>query len=199
MTRRARHLLPDSPERAERTGRGLARATPAARVLALQRQAGNRAVVALLARAPGAKAPVKPKAPATPKETYLIVPKLGMLPLRSFSWGVSGRAGPQAQINELTVTTELGDRSSALAQAVATGTSLGTVEIVLMKDGEPYARVKLHDALVSSYSMSNGDGTGKPVESWTLNAKSIKWEAIGGGAPDRGSDGYDRSAWHLDY
>jgi type VI protein secretion system component Hcp len=186
-TQRARHPRPEPPGRTQRGGPLAARAPAAARVLALQRQAGNRAVVALLARTP------RTEAPAQPKDTHAIVATLGTIPLLSFSWGVSGRrdrdGGPG--VKELSLSSEAGSHSPALWRAAAEGTPLGTVEIVLMKDGKPYARIKLHGAVVSAYSTGAGSaGRSKPVETWSLNADGVEWEIPRG---DDAGDGAGRS------
>jgi type VI protein secretion system component Hcp len=186
-TQRARHPRPEPPGRTQRGGPLAARAPAAARVLALQRQAGNRAVVALLARTP------RTEALAQPKDTHAIVAKIGTIPLLSFSWGASGRrdrdGGPG--VKELSLSSQAGSHSPALWRAAAEGTPLGTVEIVLMKDGKPYARIKLHGAVVSAYSTGAGSaGRSKPVETWSLNADGVEWEIPRG---DDAGDGAGRS------
>src|SRR4051794_21936144 len=80
----AREPKAEPPERTDRAGvvepRPSTAATPAGRVLALQRQAGNRAVTALLARDPTPNAPPAKAAPAS-TPTQLIVPDVGSIPL----------------------------------------------------------------------------------------------------------------------
>lgn len=207
MTQRARHLGPESPERTGRGGRVASRAPAAARVLELQRSAGNQAVLALLARAPkgGKPAPAKPAPAETPRGTHAVVEGVGTIPLLSYQWGVGrgvtvggthGEGHPQ--VNELVITSELGEHSAALARAATDGRP-GTVEVVTMKDGKPYLRITLEGALISSYSASGpGGGQTKPTETWTINADAIKWELVGA---DLGDPGGSRPApgseWDL--
>jgi type VI protein secretion system component Hcp len=198
MKRRARHPGPAPLERTERGGPAPPRAVPAgpaADVLALQRLAGNRAVAALVARTPRAEAPPQPK------DTHVIVPKLGTIPLLSFQWGVGGqdREGRSA-LKELSLSSEVGSHSSALWRAATDGTPLGTVEVVLMKDGKPYGRIKLHNAMVSSYSTGGrSGGHHKPTETWSLNVESIEWVSADGGARGGGDSGAGvGSVWDYD-
>ncbi len=73
-------------------------AAPAQRVLALQRQIGNRAVGALIARAPKPKAPAKPKVEMT-SGPYAVIPRSGRSSCSRCSWRrpldrAAGRPGP---------------------------------------------------------------------------------------------------------
>jgi len=164
-------------------------------VLALQRTAGNRAVVAMLARTAGATAPAKRK------ETHAILPEIGTIPLLSFSWGEGGhgREGRSA-FKELSLMSEQGEHSAALMRAAAEGTPLGTVEVVLMKDGKPYGRIKLHNVIISSFSTAgSAGGDGKPTDAWTLNAEKIEWEFTGaGGGSGGGRPPATRDVWDYD-
>jgi type VI protein secretion system component Hcp len=165
---------------------------PAQRVLALQRQAGNRAVAALLARKPA-----PPKTPPVPPEVlkgnHVIIPKVGTIPLESISWGASSGGkddpAPKLRVQDVHVITELGPHSQDLMLAVANGSSLGTVEIVLVHHGKPYMRLKLTKARVTSYSVSGhlGDRApqGKLTESWSMVAEKFEAEATPQTAEDR--------------
>jgi type VI protein secretion system component Hcp len=182
MTLPARPFEPQPPKRTERAGSHRSRRGPAtgvSGVLALQRLAGNRAVTALVARDPSPNAPPA-KPPAAPKVSHVIVPDVGTIPMTSWSWstpgGGAGGTGPgKVQMQDLTIGSEVGKHSPALAQATAAGTPLGTVELVLMKDGKVYLRVKVINALVSSYRVSDHAG-GKALETWTINGEKIEWE-----------------------
>jgi len=148
--------------------------------------AGNRAVAALIARAPKAKPKPKPPAetpaPAQPKDSHVIVPGVGTIPVESFSWGTRAREGPsegKASFTDLHLSSEVGDHSAAVMLAVTDGTRFETIELVLMKEGTPYLRVKLHKAYITSYQIGGG-GTGraKPVETWSIDAESVEWEKV---------------------
>jgi type VI protein secretion system component Hcp len=176
---------PEPPARKE------AVTAPAERMLALQRQIGNRAVGALLARTPKTKAPAKMPAPKPPQlkdGIYAVVPGMGTIQLQSAQLGASrqitsasgqgaNREAAAPAISEISVTSEQGDHSTQLFRAALEG-NLGTVEIRFVKAGKPYMTIKLHNALVSSFSISGhgGDTQGKPLESWTLNGDKIEYE-----------------------
>lgn len=160
--------------------------------------AGNRAVTALIARAPQAKTPAKapPKKKELPKQSYVAID--GMDPIvfesaqlggRSSSSSTAlgqgrGREASAPQVAEVVITTILGDHSTELFKKSLAGKPF-SAEIVFQKDGVPYMKIKLTDALISSYNVSGhgGDTAGKPMESWTLNAVKIEYETSGGAKP----------------
>ena len=160
-------------------------------MLALQRQIGNRAVGALLARAPTPKTPPKMPAPKPPElkdGIYAIVPGIGTIELNSAQIGMLrpttspvGRGTsrePAAPPTEIVVTSHLGDHSDKIFRWSVVGDP-ATVEIRFIKGGKPYLTIKLHQALITSYSVS-GHGGGvddRPLESWALNGTKIEYEA----------------------
>jgi type VI protein secretion system component Hcp len=159
-------------------------------MLALQRQIGNRAVGALLAREP-TKTPPKmptPKPPELKDGIYAIVPGIGTIELHSAQLGAhrhttspAGRGNsrePAAPPTEIVVTSHLGDHSDKLFRWSVVGEP-ATVEIRFIKGGKAYLTIRLHRALISSYSVS-GHGGGvedRPLESWVLNGMKIEYEA----------------------
>jgi type VI protein secretion system component Hcp len=174
---------------------GGARPGAHAPVLELQRMAGNRAVNALLARDPKTKAP-PPKKQDPPKHNHVVIEGMAPILVESAQIGqVRPRIGsdrgaerekPAPQVSEITVTSLLGDHSTELFQKSLWGKPF-SAEIVFVKpDGQVYLRIKLKNALISSYSVSGHGGSpdAKPMESWTLNAESIEYETSGGGAAD---------------
>ena len=64
------------------------------------------------------------------------------------------------------------------------------VEIRFVKGGKAYLTIKLKQALISSYSVSGAGGGAehdRPIESWTLNAAKVEYEAdMGAAAPPPG-------------
>ena len=111
-------------------------AAPAQRVLALQRQIGNRAVGALLARAPTPKTPPKMPAPKPPElkdGIYAIVPGIGTIELNSAQIGMlrpttspvgrSTSREPAAPPTEIVVTSHLGDHSDKIFRWSVVGRS----------------------------------------------------------------------------
>ena len=178
-----------------RAGHGRRPGTPApgplAPVLELQRMAGNRAVTALLARDPkAAKAPAKKKDP--PKQSYVAVSGMDPIVFESAQLGGRQTMSPSGRgqnrevsapaVAEVVVTTLQGEHSSELFKRSLSGEPF-SAEIVFVKDGKPYMKVKLTNALISSFSVSgHGGGPGsKPREAWTLNADKIEYETSGGG------------------
>jgi hypothetical protein len=138
----------------------------AARMLALQRTVGNHAVAAMLAREAAPK--------QEPVHTLAIVEGLGTIPLESAALGEVQKGGSREKpttSRDIGVTSKQGAHSTALQMASQNGTAF-EVELLI---GEKL-RVKLHKALIASFSVSGhgGDGEG-PMESWTLNAESIEF------------------------
>ena len=112
----------------------------------------------------------------------------------SFDMGVSrpigpggaggGRAGGQAAERSDLVLTKYIDKSSPkLALACCEGAHVPEVTLELINTGggnrAPYMVYKLHNVLVSSYSVS-GDTSGNtpPTEQITLNYESIEWTYV---------------------
>jgi type VI protein secretion system component Hcp len=164
-------------------------------VLQLQRSAGNRAVAALVARdTPKTKAPPpkKPEKPP-PKQTYVKIEGMDAIPVESVQFGAHSRPSRQDReksepsppaFSEIVITSLLGDHSNALVKMSLWGEP-SSAEIVFVKgaDGQPYMKLKLTKALISSYNVSGHGGSpdGHPMESWTLNAEKIEYEHLGGG------------------
>jgi type VI secretion system secreted protein Hcp len=152
--------------------------TPVARVLDLQKTAGNRATGAALARWPFFG--VASATAQWPKERQLILDGEA-LPLESVQEAVGrnatlGSPGPPTReadvkaAGEIFVTIKVGDWSTGLFKASMSGKSYKTVEIVLPgKDGRG-VRWILTDVMISGYSTSSAGGD--PVQTLTLNFKN---------------------------
>jgi hypothetical protein len=178
---------------------GTAAPGPHAPVLELQRMAGNRAVTALLARDPKPKTP--PKTPAKkkdpPKQSYVGISgmdpivfesaQLGGRPSLSPSHRGSEREAPAPAIAEVVITTIQGEHSTELFKRSLSGQPF-SAEIVFQKDGKPYMKINLTNALISSFSVSGhgGGANSKPLEAWMLNADKIEYETFGGGTAEGG-------------
>jgi Type VI secretion system effector, Hcp len=158
---------------------------PEQRVLALQRSAGNRAVSAMLARAPETAVPADAKDTAGPTAT---LSGIGTIPLLSVGLDPAGgppdREGEAKLPKDILLTSKLGKHSALLSKASADGTSMD-VEIVMPRGGGAL-RIKLTGAVVSSYSASG------ETESWQLSFSSIKFEHVG---EQEEPDGGRRSPW----
>jgi hypothetical protein len=157
----------DEEREAQERDQPVATAAPishAARMLALQRTAGNHAVAAMLARDAAPK--------QEPAHALAIVEGLGTIPLESVALGEAHKGGSREKpvtTREVGVMSKRGDHSMALQLASQNGTAF-EVELLI---GEKL-RVKLHKALIVSFSV-NGRGGEGPMESWTLNAESIEF------------------------
>ena len=173
----------------EQVSRRARATTPADDVLALQRSAGNQAVSAMLARAPTAK---EKEAPATgPTAT---VESIGTIPLNSVGIDVGRVAGGAGGGKErdlpknLSLSSQLGRHSAALARATAAGTPLGDIEIRI-PHGKTTVVLTVKNAMVSSYQTSG------QTESWQLSGDSIEFhmqgedEGKGGGKSDESDTG----------
>ena len=131
-------------------------ATPADRVLDLQKTAGNRATTAALSRwgFPGFPATA---APTWPKEPQVIVDGV-VIPLQSWSMaeGHGGAVGPdRSHLSDVNVVTPLGDHSTDLMLKATQGGQIKTVVIVVpTKDGKGFT-VTLEEVVISSYSVSD--------------------------------------------
>ena len=138
----------------------------AARILALQRTAGNHAVAAMLARE------AKPKPAAAPSPGLAILQGIASIPCLSVQLnqhaGSPHSQGKDAPPSELVIAAKQGDHSPVLENAARSG--LAFEADVFIGD---QVHLKLHKALVSSYRLDNApDG---PVESWTLNSESVEF------------------------
>jgi hypothetical protein len=164
----AREPSPESVLEKERPREREREATPADRVLDLQKTAGNRAVGATLSRW-GLPWFPQTAAPQWPKEPQVIVDGV-VIPLRSWSWsegsggtGAGSIGAEQTRLNDVHVMTTMGDHSSDLALKIAQGRHIKTVLIVVPgKDGTGYT-ITLTDVLITSYSIS------EQLESWSLS------------------------------
>jgi type VI protein secretion system component Hcp len=144
----------------------------------LQRTAGNRAVQAILEAggSPGAIAGAR-----------AIVPGVGTIPLESFQVEPikPGRDRERPEEDELPggemhFTSRQGPHSTQLSIALIDGTPRDVEVIVTTGNG--VLRLMLKGAIVSSYSVSSG-GPDQPLETWSLNFKSMT-QAIEGGATE---------------
>jgi hypothetical protein len=149
---------------------------PAAKVLELQKTAGNRATGAALARWPLIGAAVG----EWPKQLEMIIDGKTIIPLESAQLGTDrhltstgvNREKPAEENGEMVITLKSGEWSNDLLRESLSGRGYKTVEIVLPgKDGKG-VRVILTDVLISSYSVSgHGGATDGPMESIALNFK----------------------------
>ena len=139
----------------------------AARVLALQRSAGNHSVSAHLARDPDA---AKEETPAS--AGLAIVPEVGTIPLLSVSLadsrrsddvGSSGGAAKRS-LNRIDLTSRAGEHSPKLLGAATAGQP-GTVEIVMSS-----LSLTLKLAMISSYAA----GGANSIETRSLNHVSLE-------------------------
>jgi Type VI secretion system effector, Hcp len=159
----------EQPREREQEKEVATEATPADKVLELQKTAGNRAVGAALARW-GLPWIPQAAAPEWPKEAEVILDG-EVIPLSSFSWtgsnstggaGASGVDKPQF-VNEVNVTTAAGEHSAELFQKAVHGDPIKTAIIVMPgKDGKGFT-ITLTDVLISSYQ-TNG-----PTDSWSMS------------------------------
>lgn len=151
---------------------------PAARVLELQKSAGNRATAAALSRWPllGAPQPVA----QWPKQLEMVIDGTTVIPLESAQMGVDRRLTnptgtgaekekPVDEGGEMVITLKSGKWSTDLFRESLRGHGYKTVEIVFpAKDGKGF-RIILTDVLISNYWVSGrGDG---PVDSIALSFK----------------------------
>jgi hypothetical protein len=174
----------EPPERKERAGVGDARAAgggaigTAARVLALQRTAGNRAVAAMIARDDGT-VELAPK-PEVLNSNHAIVAGVGTFPIMSWSIGSRSRDTGDAKapppVPEVSVTSESGDHSAKLMLATATGEPIPSVTIVMVRAGKAYLRLTITKAYLTSFSTGPSRGDLKPMDQWTVKGEKLNWE-----------------------
>jgi type VI protein secretion system component Hcp len=179
-----RQHAPDGqrPEEPERRPVVTPRPDEADRVLALQRSVGNRAVIALLARAPDDKKPQEEQGAAR-----VTLPEIGTINVLSFGFGNAGRpglgtigggTGKGATVQDMTFSSRVGEHSPKLQRAVIDGKPM-TVEVV-MQSGGKVMHLTLTGALVSHYSTAS---TGPDaIESWTLNFQAVEHKVEGAAA-----------------
>jgi hypothetical protein len=144
-------------------------ATPADRVLELQKTAGNRATTAALSRWGFPWFPAT-AAPQWPKEPQVILDGQ-VIPLQSWSWsvnspGTGGTGTGKAHFDAVQVTTAIGRHSSDLALKTATGQPIKTVIIVVPRKDGTGMTLLFTDVLIMSYSLT-GD-----TESWSLSFRT---------------------------
>ncbi len=149
------------------------------RVLALQRDAGNRAVSAVLARAPD---PAKPET-AEPTGARATLPDIGTIALLSVQFGRMTRPprrdrqrepdGNEQTAGELLVSSTVGAHSARLMKMSLEGKPMD-VEVILPSG----VKLNLKGAMISGYSTSSAGG--EQVESWTIDFESME-QSTGGG------------------
>jgi hypothetical protein len=140
--------------------------SPAEAVLALQRSAGNRAVGALLARAPEEGAVAEPEAASKDAGARCTISGIGTMELASYSagpeFGGTGRTGGPPPPLLISATTKQGKHTPKLMEAVANATR-HSVELV--DRGMTWAGKE--GLLLSYQSVDNAPG-GEPHEAWAL-------------------------------
>lgn len=92
---------------------------------------------------------------------------------RSMDSGLSARSSGAASFSDITVTKMLDKSSPKLAEAVATGKAIPTVEFHLTSTHGTYYKYELTNVMVTSYSMSGGADE-RPTEEVSLNFAHIK-------------------------
>jgi hypothetical protein len=142
-------------------------ATPADRVLELQKTAGNRATGEAIARWGLGWLPLA-AAPRWPKEPQVVIDGDLVLPLVSYSGinhrpaGTPGGGSPgdrdggaeRRSMEDVFITVATGDHSAKLAHAATQGRHLGKVEIIVPGHGGGI-RFTLIDVVVSSYQVTD--------------------------------------------
>ena len=179
----AREPSPENVLEKERPQEREREATPADRVLDLQKTAGNRATTEAIARWGLPTLPLA-AAPQWPKEPQVIIDGV-VIPLQSWSWAETtvgtgaGRTGRGvAHLDDINISTVMGDHSPDLLQKTAQGGTIKTVYIVVPgKDGKGVT-IKLENVMVTSYQTSGDSAGSKPLETFALSyAKRTLTEA----------------------
>jgi hypothetical protein len=162
------------PEAAE------AQRAPLHNVLALQRSAGNQAVTAMLAREPETE-----KAYGT-----VALTSIGAIAILSFSMDTHSPPN-KSDTREFQFVSRVGTHSDKLSQALLKG----TVHDAEVEVGGGRMKVKMENAMVSAYQVSDDAQGGGPVESWSLVPSVTRIDdGSGGGGGGGGSwDLNDRS------
>lgn len=159
--RRIREHERESRERGE--GSAPAPISHAARIIALQRTAGNHAVAAMIAR---------DAAPRQAEPTYglAVLDGIGTIPLLSVSYAEPqrGTGAQPVELHDVQVMSKVGEHSSQLQRAAQQGEAFEAE--VLAGDK---VRLKLHKAAITAFSEGDGHG-GEAIDSWTLNAANIE-------------------------
>jgi type VI protein secretion system component Hcp len=158
------------------------------RTLDLQQRVGNTVVTGILARSPLQRDPDKTKPPPKTEEsggtTYtLAVEGIGTFEVSSFSWGVTNPGttggvgkGKDDGPKDLHFTKKVDKHSTALAEANATGRTIGKVEL-RVTSGKSSHTITLNDVFVSSFQTGGTAGSGaEPTDQFTLNAASIEFK-----------------------
>ncbi len=95
------------------------------------------------------------------------------------SGSTANREASEPSISEVVVTKQLDNSSSKLFTESCTGAAGKLVEIHLVSTGSPgntYVEYKLHNALISGYSVSSGGD--RPSESISINFTKIEYKHI---------------------
>ena len=168
-------------------------------VLQLQRMAGNRAVAALVARDPKTKSPPAKKKDL-PKHNYVAIEGMEPILFESAQFGTGQRptntTGREAQpdakpvLSDVVITTYQGEHSTELFKTTLGGPPFAAEVVFVKPDGQPYLKIKLKNAMISSYSVSGhgGGADGRPMETWVLNAEKVEFETLSGGAAASSGD-----------
>jgi hypothetical protein len=159
-------------------------ATPAERLLALQHAAGNRAVGALLARAPKTKrkGPPKPAPPdphsfAARRISHIVLPGVGEIEILSWSWGGPRKVEGANAASELSIMSPHGEHSSALMLAVADGTRFEEATLhYYSRHGGQSLWLALKRATLTSYQTGGGPADQDPTDTWSISPEEVKVE-----------------------
>jgi type VI protein secretion system component Hcp len=147
-------------------------------MLALQRAVGNSAVLQLMRHPANAREEEQPM-------TVELPGIVDWIPIDSWGWGQSGKAGPtdggkaQAGVNEITITRATDEDSSLLLDASARGTKCDQATLIMRRlapdgtPGGPYLTLTMTDVYIATVSVGGADSD-HPTESIRLNFGSVK-------------------------
>jgi type VI protein secretion system component Hcp len=140
-------------------------ATVADRVVQLQRSIGNRQTTRVLAR------------DETKEQKTTSRVEIGdlLVDVESFQFALQGRSGGTqggGSVTEAHFSSFQGEHSHALFKLALDGAP-ATARLTLGR-GDARYEYTFKGALVSSYSISGAGGTGKPMESWSINFTSME-------------------------